>query len=59
MPDPIPTPVTQALTQDVYTGVTERQRPALVGGLWASGAIRVEVVKTGDTYTVTATFKAE
>ena len=47
------------VTQDVYEGVTEARRPTLVGILWASGALRVEVFKAADgTYTVTATFPA-
>jgi hypothetical protein len=45
------------VTQDVYEGVTEVRRPTLVGILWASGAVRVEVLKADDgTYTITATF---
>lgn len=44
------------LKQYVYTGVTEAQRPTLVADLWRDGAIRVDVVKKGATYTVTATF---
>jgi hypothetical protein len=45
------------LEQRVYTGVTEEERPVLVAQLWHAGAIKVETVKTSDTYTVTATFR--
>lgn len=45
------------VTQDVYEGVTEARRPTVVGSLWASGALRVDVFKNTDgTYTITATF---
>lgn len=45
------------LKQVVYEGVTEARRPTVVRILWISGAIKVDAAKTGDTYTITATFE--
>lgn len=53
----MPDNASHELKQYVYTGVSEEQRPTLVADLWRDGAIRVDVVKKGDTYTITATFE--
>ncbi|NQE60975.1 hypothetical protein [Caulobacter sp. RHG1] len=42
------------LKQVVYEGVTEERRPTVIRILWLSKAIKVDAVKTGETYTITA-----